>query len=60
MSFLSGPQVSLKGAPEEQAQSYLEDPSHNVIELKAYRNVARVLGGQGSRANHAADVGRTE
>lgn len=43
-SFLSEPQVLMKGTPEEQAKFYLEDPSHNVIEVKAYRDESLVLG----------------
>lgn len=42
--FLEGPTVLLKGTREEQAKMYLSDPSHNVIEIKAYRNVAATLG----------------
>ena len=29
---------------DEQAKLYLQDPSHNVIEIKAYRNAATTLG----------------
>ena len=39
-SFLSEPVVKLAGTPEEQAKFYLADPSHNVIEIKAYRNLS--------------------
>ncbi|MGD8574294.1 MAG: hypothetical protein PVJ40_05035 [Gammaproteobacteria bacterium] len=42
--FLSNPTVLLKGSPEEQAKFYLADPSHNVIEVKAYRDVVGTLG----------------
>ncbi len=44
-SFLSQPQVLMEGTPEEHGKFYLEDPSHNVIEVKAYRDVSTVLGG---------------
>ena len=42
--FLGAPAVLNEATPEEQAKFYLEDPSHNVIEVKAYRNFAHVLG----------------
>jgi extradiol dioxygenase family protein len=42
--FLSQPQVLFAGEPDEQAKFYLRDPSNNVIEVKAYRDVARTLG----------------
>jgi extradiol dioxygenase family protein len=41
--FLSEPAVLLSGTSEEQAKFYLQDPSHNVIEVKAYRNLADTL-----------------
>ena len=44
VSFLEQPTVLLEGTSEEQAKLYLNDPSHNVIEIKAYRNVAATLG----------------
>ena len=44
ISFLSEPEVLLAGTPEEQAKFYLEDPSHNVIEVKTYRDAGLVLG----------------
>jgi extradiol dioxygenase family protein len=34
----------LIGTPNEQGKMYLADPSHNVIEIKAYRNPRAVLG----------------
>lgn len=43
-SFLSGPTVSRIGSPQEQAKFLLADPSHNVIEVKAYRQADAVLG----------------
>jgi len=38
--FVSEPAVLLSGTSEEQAKFYLQDTSHNVIEVKAYRNLA--------------------
>jgi extradiol dioxygenase family protein len=43
-SFLSEPTVLNLGTEEEQAKFYLADPSNNVIEVKAYRNVGKTLG----------------
>jgi hypothetical protein len=42
--FLAEPQVLEAGTREEQAKFYLRDPSHNVIEVKAYRDVEATLG----------------
>ena len=42
-SFLSEPRVLNGGTTEEQAKFYLADPSHNIIEVKAYRNVSGTL-----------------
>jgi extradiol dioxygenase family protein len=44
VQFLEAPLVTLKGAPQEQAKMYLADPSHNVIEIKTYRNLSAALG----------------
>ena len=44
VAFLEEPAVLMEGTQEEQAKFYLHDPSHNVIEVKAYRNVHRTLG----------------
>jgi len=38
VAFLKEPEIILAGTPEEQTKFYLEDPSNNVIEIKAYRN----------------------
>jgi len=38
-AFLSEPVVKFAGMPEEQGKFYLADPSHNVIEIKAYRSL---------------------
>jgi hypothetical protein len=45
-SFLSEPEILLKGTPEEQAKFYLTDPSHNIIEIKTYRDMSNTLGQQ--------------
>ena len=42
--FLETPATMLGGTDDEHAKAYLADPSGNVIELKAYRNVHRTLG----------------
>jgi len=44
IEFLEPPAVLRESTPEEQAKLFVQDPSYNVIELKAYRNVAQVLG----------------
>ena len=43
IAFYSEPEVLLEGTPEEQAKFYLEDPSYNIIEIKAYRNFGATL-----------------
>ncbi|MCI0342056.1 MAG: hypothetical protein L0216_13080 [Planctomycetales bacterium] len=42
--FLAEPTVLMKGTDEEQAKFYLQDPSQNIIEIKAYRAVRATLG----------------
>ena len=42
--FLSEPAVLLSATSEEQAKFYLQDTSHNIIEVKAYRHLADTLG----------------
>jgi extradiol dioxygenase family protein len=42
--FLRAPTILLQGSPQEHGKFYLADPSNNVIEVKAYRNVAGTLG----------------
>ena len=42
--FLEGPTTKLADTEDEHRKAYLSDPSGNVIELKAYRNVQRTLG----------------
>jgi extradiol dioxygenase family protein len=48
VAFFEEPHVLLAGTPEEQAKLYLEDPSHNVIEIKAYRDLDATLRLQGT------------
>ena len=48
VSFVSEPAILLGGTSEEQAKFYLQDTSHNVIEVKAYRNLADTLGMDGN------------
>jgi extradiol dioxygenase family protein len=43
-TFLESPSEMLGGTDNEHAKAYLADPSGNVIELKAYRNVQSALG----------------
>lgn len=40
---LQPPSIELSGTEDEHAKLYLSDPSGNVIEIKAYRDVARTL-----------------
>jgi extradiol dioxygenase family protein len=42
-SFLAEPKVLRNGTTEEQAKFHLADPSHNIIEVKAYRDVSATL-----------------
>ncbi len=44
VAFLGEPEIMLEGTPDEHAKFYLADPSNNVIEVKAYRDLARTLG----------------
>lgn len=41
--FLEEPSIKLEGTPDEHAKFYLADPSNNVIEVKAYRDIGRTL-----------------
>jgi uncharacterized protein len=43
LQFKSKPTVSRAGTPAEQAKMLLEDPSGNVIEIKAYRDPSSAL-----------------
>jgi len=42
--LLEPPAVSNVGTPQEQGKIYLADPSHNVIEIKTYRDLAATIG----------------
>ena len=42
--FIEGPRVDYVGTEREQAKAMIEDPSGNLIEIKAYREPAAVLG----------------
>lgn len=42
--FLEGPRTDYPGTEREQAKAMIQDPSGNLIELKAYRNPQAVLG----------------
>ena len=44
VAFHAEPVVLMGGTENEQAKFYLHDPSHNVIEVKAYRQVGKTLG----------------
>jgi hypothetical protein len=44
ISFLAPPSVFLEGTDQEQAKFYLADPGNNIIEIKAYRNLAATVG----------------
>jgi extradiol dioxygenase family protein len=46
VGVLESPSIKLAGTDDEQGKFYLHDPSGNVIELKAYRNVERTLYGR--------------
>lgn len=42
--FVEGPRVDYQGTEREQAKAMIADPSGNLIEIKAYRQPAAVLG----------------
>jgi extradiol dioxygenase family protein len=42
--FLSPPETQFAGTSGEQAKLYLEDPAHNIIEIKAYREPQKTIG----------------
>jgi extradiol dioxygenase family protein len=42
--LLSPPAVTNAGTAQEQGKIYLADPSHNVIEIKTYRDLAATIG----------------
>lgn len=47
-TFVEAPRIDYAGTEREQAKAMLRDPSGNLIEIKAYRNPAAVLGGLGT------------
>lgn len=53
LEFLAEPAVRHEGTPREEGKFYLEDPSGNGIEIKAYRDVAAALrlGGEPARSH---------
>jgi hypothetical protein len=50
VNFLASPEVLRTGTPEEQAKFFLQDPSHNIIEVKTYRDPSAGIGGSGWQA----------
>lgn len=42
-SCMRAPEVLQAGSPDEHGKVYLQDPSHNVIEIKAYRDADATL-----------------
>jgi extradiol dioxygenase family protein len=55
IAFYREPEILLEGTPEEQAKFYLEDPSNNVIEIKAYRNLSATLKQKGGAYNYGQE-----
>ena len=47
--FVEGPRIDHEGTDREQAKAMVADPSGNLIELKAYRQPAAVLGALAAR-----------
>ena len=43
-ALLAAPAIANPGTPQEQGKIYLADPSHNVIEIKTYRDLAATIG----------------
>jgi uncharacterized protein len=52
IAFLREPEILLADTPQEQAKFYLEDPSNNVIEIKAYRNLSTTLRQESTAYNY--------
>jgi uncharacterized protein len=44
VEMLLPPTIQFVGTPSEQAKLYLADPSHNIIEIKAYRDPQKAIG----------------
>jgi uncharacterized protein len=44
VEFVEGPTIGYEGSEREQGKAMVRDPSGNLIEIKAYRNPAAVLG----------------
>ena len=49
-AFSANPQVFQVGSPHEHGKFFLSDPSHNIIEVKAYRDVQAAIGLPGTQA----------
>lgn len=49
--FVEGPRVDYLGTDREQTKAMVQDPSGNLIEIKAYRNAGAVLGKIAEDAN---------
>jgi extradiol dioxygenase family protein len=52
---LSPPVVMHQGTDEEQAKIYLEDPGHNIIEIKAYRQLRKTVGNGDAAYEYRSD-----
>ena len=50
--YLQPPEIKFQSTPQEQAKFYLQDPSYNVIEVKAYKNTSIVTGAKNGEYNH--------
>ena len=55
VDFLEPPAVLHESTPMEQAKLYLQDPSNNIIEVKAYRDFSVVLGTRDADYGEDAD-----
>ena len=42
--FLKAPAILEEGTPGQHAKLYLQDPSNNILEIKAYKDFAALLG----------------
>lgn len=52
VKFLKPPHVKYPSTKNEQAKFYLQDPSYNVIEIKAYRNQSSTVGAGNEEYNY--------